>query len=71
VGLGLYICRSIVEMHRGTIAVSSPPDGGVAFVVELPAAHAPALKPQTADGTQRTTPQPAVAAAAATALVRG
>jgi signal transduction histidine kinase len=36
-GLGLYICREIVEQHGGTIDVEFPPDGGTCFVVELPA----------------------------------
>jgi FixJ family two-component response regulator len=37
-GLGLAVCRSIVQAHRGTIAVESNPDRGVTFRVELPAA---------------------------------
>jgi len=73
VGLGLYICRSIVEMHRGTIAVSPSAGGGVAFVVELPTAHAPALRPQAVEGPRRAAPEAAVAQAraAATVLLRG
>ena len=34
-GLGLAIARSIVEAHRGTIAVDSPEGGGNAFTVTL------------------------------------
>ncbi|GAB4223177.1 MAG: hypothetical protein Kow0062_22720 [Acidobacteriota bacterium] len=37
-GLGLAICRRIVEEHGGTIIAESPPEGGTAFVVGLPAA---------------------------------
>ena len=35
-GLGLYICQQIVELHGGTIAVDFPPDGGTRFEVMLP-----------------------------------
>lgn len=35
-GLGLAICRSIVELHHGSIAVQSAPRGGSTFTVILP-----------------------------------
>jgi PAS domain S-box-containing protein len=35
-GLGLYVTRSIVEAHGGTIDVSSHPGEGTTFVIELP-----------------------------------
>ena len=34
-GLGLYICKQIVEAHRGTITVTDRKDGGAAFVISL------------------------------------
>ncbi len=36
-GLGLYICRQIVEAHQGVIAVVSNPGKGSIFSVEIPA----------------------------------
>lgn len=39
-GLGLAIAHRIVELHGGTIAVESVPDGGTTFSVELPLAPA-------------------------------
>jgi signal transduction histidine kinase len=35
-GLGLYICRRIVEAHGGCIRVESVPGAGATFVVDLP-----------------------------------
>jgi two-component system sensor histidine kinase GlrK len=37
VGLGLAICRSIIEAHRGRIWVEDNPGGGSVFYFELPA----------------------------------
>lgn len=35
-GMGLLICRRIVEQHDGTIEVRSAPGGGTTFVVGIP-----------------------------------
>jgi signal transduction histidine kinase len=37
-GLGLSICRRIVEAHGGSITAETVPSGGAAFVVRLPCA---------------------------------
>ncbi len=39
VGLGLTICREIVDAHHGTIGVLDAPAGGSEFIVRLPAAR--------------------------------
>lgn len=35
-GLGLYICQQIIELHKGSIRVESEPGKGANFIVELP-----------------------------------
>jgi two-component system sensor histidine kinase DctS len=37
-GMGLNICRSIIEMHHGSLAHAARPGGGTVFTVTLPAA---------------------------------
>jgi signal transduction histidine kinase len=39
-GLGLYICRQIVELHQGCIEARFPRSGGTRFVISLPLAEA-------------------------------
>ena len=36
-GLGLFIVKEIVTLHRGTVGVASDPDKGTVFTVRLPA----------------------------------
>jgi signal transduction histidine kinase len=36
-GLGLFICKQIIQAHRGRISVNTAPGKGTAFIVELPA----------------------------------
>jgi two-component system sensor histidine kinase KdpD len=43
VGLGLAICRALVQAHGGTIRASSRPQGGAAFVFTLPLGTPPAM----------------------------
>jgi len=37
-GLGLSICREIVELHGGHLTVSANPEGGTTFRFTLPLA---------------------------------
>jgi len=43
VGLGLAICRAIVEAHGGTIRGENRPEGGARFVFDLPRGEPPSL----------------------------
>jgi C4-dicarboxylate-specific signal transduction histidine kinase len=46
-GLGLAVCRGLVEAVGGTIAVERGAAGGALFVVELPTETAAASGPQS------------------------
>ena len=41
VGLGLSICRAVVEAHGGSISAANRPDGGAVFRIELPVTGEP------------------------------
>jgi signal transduction histidine kinase len=57
-GLGLAIVRSIVDMHRGTVEVSSTLGAGTTFRVALPADPRRDDGPTGADGSGRTSTRP-------------
>ncbi len=44
-GLGLSICRSIIDSHGGKIWVTPNQDGGVTFAFTLPATDDGAAEP--------------------------
>src|SRR5271155_3841675 len=52
VGLGLSICRAIIESHLGKIVASHRPGGGARFTFTLPLGHPPAAaeEPEAANG---------------------
>jgi two-component system sensor histidine kinase KdpD len=55
-GLGLAICKGIVEAHGGTVAVSNRVEGGATFRIVLPktadepSIEPPSEQPQTGEG---------------------
>lgn len=46
VGLGLAICKAIVDAHRGQITAGNAPDGGALFTLTLPRRTPPAGLPE-------------------------
>lgn len=49
VGLGLAICRAIIEAHDGAIHARQRPEGGASFIFTLPLGTPPALVVDEAD----------------------
>jgi len=43
-GLGLFICKQIVQAHHGRISVKTSPGKGTAFRIELPVRPEKAVK---------------------------
>jgi two-component system sensor histidine kinase KdpD len=56
VGLGLAICRAIVEAHQGAIRAGHSPDGGASIIFTLPLGTPPAM-PDTEDNDNPLTEQ--------------
>jgi signal transduction histidine kinase len=54
-GLGLAICRGIAEAHGGRLWAEHAPGGGVAFVLSLPVAEAPAEDNASPEGNSEVT----------------
>jgi len=54
VGLGLAICRAIVEAHDGTISASNRPDGGACVTFSLPLGEPPLVEEETFPGQENT-----------------
>lgn len=46
VGLGLAICRAIIDAHGGTISAENRPQGGACFRILLPLKTPPELEPE-------------------------
>jgi two-component system sensor histidine kinase KdpD len=56
VGLGLAICRAILEAHNGTISASNRPEGGACVTFTLPMGNPPAIEAETEDGNGKGRP---------------
>ncbi len=58
VGLGLAICRSVIEAHGGSIRAFNRPRGGAAFGFDLPLQAAPALASEAPEESVHDQPAP-------------
>ncbi|UIY58873.1 ATP-binding protein [Burkholderia cepacia] len=57
-GLGLSICRELVDLMKGVITVSSSPDKGTIFTVIVPARRIAHIQASDTTGAQKTTSDP-------------
>ena len=48
-GLGLAICKAVVDAHQGRITASQAPGGGAEFTISLPRRPMPDAPPTEAD----------------------
>lgn len=48
VGLGLAICRQIMDLHHGGIRAENRPSGGASFIINIPIATVPPVSEATA-----------------------
>jgi PAS domain S-box-containing protein len=69
-GLGLYICRKIVELYQGRIWVESQAGQGSSFFINLPRLDTAAAAKLQAGEASATTVQPTTGASAATPVVQ-
>ena len=51
-GMGLAICRGIVQAHGGSLRVETTPGGGASFVLTLPVSQRPAPAEEPAPGEE-------------------
>jgi signal transduction histidine kinase/CheY-like chemotaxis protein/HPt (histidine-containing phosphotransfer) domain-containing protein len=70
-GLGLSICRELVDLMKGVITVSSNPDKGTVFTVILPARRIPHAPSACTTDASAATPEPSPPVDADTSLPAG
>lgn len=46
VGMGLAICKAIIDAHHGTMVAESPADGGARVTIALPLGTPPEIRPE-------------------------
>jgi len=56
VGLGLAICRAIIEAHAGTLKATNRPQGGACMAFTLPLGEPPTIKAEALSPCPEGTP---------------